>query len=322
MTTIKKLSILVSVVLVVLFLADFSLAQNKLEVPLPSIGDASSITTMPFLPDYINYIFNFAIGIAGLIAFISIVYGGARYLTSAGNPSAMSDANSQIFAGVIGLIILLGSWIILTTINPELVKINPQLEGSGIVVEDSPGVYLCQDNTDESCRVFTDSKDTLGELSNKVQRVKFKNINDIVYGVVLHEDKYHKGNCVVCLSDGCQVEISAIGGDGVSSITVFLRPKQVSGSGVTIYDGEEYQDGKFGHIGPYTSEVWYDDMDDVKEKFSSEASSAKVEGTYMLILYKKTELKGNCLVLQNNDPSLSNEGFSQNTKSFRVLFAQ
>ena len=73
------------------------------------------------LPDYVKYIFNFAIIIAGAVAFGVTVLGGIRWLTSAGDPSKLRDAKDQIFAAFLGLIILLSSYLILTTINPQLV---------------------------------------------------------------------------------------------------------------------------------------------------------------------------------------------------------
>jgi hypothetical protein len=59
--------------------------------------------------------------VIGLITFGALIYGGFRYLTSAGNPTAMSDAKDQISSALLGLILLFCSWLILNTINPELI---------------------------------------------------------------------------------------------------------------------------------------------------------------------------------------------------------
>ena len=124
-------------VFVLFILASFGFAQ-KPEVVYPEIPDAvtpKSVKT--FLPAYIRYLFNFAIVIAGLVAFASLVYGGFRYLTSAGNPVAISDAKSQITAGILGLILILGSYLLLTTINPQLVILKTGK------MEIQKGVILC-----------------------------------------------------------------------------------------------------------------------------------------------------------------------------------
>lgn len=71
-------------------------------------------------------VFNFVLLVAGLAAFVMIVLGGSRYLTSAGDPSKMDDAKSQIFSAILGLVVIFASWMILNTINPELVALrNP-----------------------------------------------------------------------------------------------------------------------------------------------------------------------------------------------------
>jgi hypothetical protein len=114
----------------ILTASGFCLAEDrKLEIQYPVIGDQTVpayVTTL--LPDYIKYIFYLAISIAGLLAFGALIYGGVRWLTSAGNPASMSDAKDQIFAGILGLIILLASWLFLNTLNPQLVVLkNPEI---------------------------------------------------------------------------------------------------------------------------------------------------------------------------------------------------
>ncbi len=114
--------------------AGFCLAEDEessrpLEIQYPVIGDITApayVTTL--LPDYIEYIFYLAIAISGLLAFGALIFGGVKWLTSAGNPASMSDAKDQIFAGILGLVILLASWLFLNTLNPQLVVLkNPEI---------------------------------------------------------------------------------------------------------------------------------------------------------------------------------------------------
>ena len=44
--------------------------------------------------------------IIGIVVLGALIYGGFRYLTSAGKPAAMADAKDQIFSAFLGLIIL------------------------------------------------------------------------------------------------------------------------------------------------------------------------------------------------------------------------
>ncbi len=92
-----------------------------LEVNYPTIEGIRPQDIILTLPEYVKYIFNFSLAIAGLVVFAVLIYGGFRYLTSAGSPAVQKDARSQIFAGFLGLIVLLSSYLILTTINPQLV---------------------------------------------------------------------------------------------------------------------------------------------------------------------------------------------------------
>jgi len=140
----KTYLIILFVFSLVFILANFCLAQ--LEVEYPKIGETEPPTTKTMLPGYVEYIFNLVILLSGLVAFGVLVVGGFRYLTSAGNPSVMSDSKDQIFSAFIGLIIVLSSYIILTTINPELkiINIEPLAGREGVRVifsDDTEAVY-------------------------------------------------------------------------------------------------------------------------------------------------------------------------------------
>ena len=52
---------------------------------------------------------NFLFGIAGSLAFVFFVYGGFRWITSAGNPEKIKEGRTILVNAVIGLIIIFGS---------------------------------------------------------------------------------------------------------------------------------------------------------------------------------------------------------------------
>lgn len=68
-------------------------------------------------------LYAWALGIGALIALLVLIYGGIVYTTSAGNESRVSEAKEWLFGALIGLFILFGSYLILNTINPELIKL-------------------------------------------------------------------------------------------------------------------------------------------------------------------------------------------------------
>ena len=57
--------------------------------------------------------------ISGLAAFVMITWQGIQYLTSAGNPGKMADAMDGIKNALLGLVIVLASFLILQVISPE-----------------------------------------------------------------------------------------------------------------------------------------------------------------------------------------------------------
>ncbi len=76
-----------------------------------------------------QHLYNYLISIAGIIALVSLIVGGILYLTSTGKPEQTAKAKKQILAAFLGIIILFSSYLILRTINPELIKSNlPMLQ--------------------------------------------------------------------------------------------------------------------------------------------------------------------------------------------------
>jgi len=81
------------------------------------------------LTDAFQNLYTYIISIAGVIALTGLIIGGILYLTSAGDPEKLSKARKQILAAFFGIIILLSSYLILRTINPDLVSFEmPELE--------------------------------------------------------------------------------------------------------------------------------------------------------------------------------------------------
>jgi len=56
-------------------------------------------------------LYNTALGFGAILALGVIVYGGVRYSASAGNPSGITEAKKWIIAGLLGLLLLFGSFL-------------------------------------------------------------------------------------------------------------------------------------------------------------------------------------------------------------------
>ena len=104
--------------------APFSFAQEGrgLEIEYPEISGLKPETVETGLPEYVKYVFNFAIFGIGFILFGALVYAGILYLTSTGQPAKLQEAKERLSSAFLGVIILVSSYLILTTINPQLVK--------------------------------------------------------------------------------------------------------------------------------------------------------------------------------------------------------
>lgn len=74
------------------------------------------------LARYIKAIYDYSLTIVGIIAAIVLMGGGLLWLTSAGNDTRIAQAKELIIGSVSGLGILLCAWILLNTINPNLLN--------------------------------------------------------------------------------------------------------------------------------------------------------------------------------------------------------
>lgn len=95
-------------------------------IDYPTVGgqDIQLGTNPTSLPEMIKYIYLFAVGICGAVALMAILLGAIKYIGAAGNSSKMGDAKEQIVSALLGVVILLSSYLILNTINPNLVDIS------------------------------------------------------------------------------------------------------------------------------------------------------------------------------------------------------
>lgn len=91
------------------------------EVKYQEVPDAPTPTVRGGLPNYVKYIYNFAMVFAGLLALLVLMWSGVQYLTSAGKPEVLKSAKSRIKSAFLGILILLFSYLILITINPQLI---------------------------------------------------------------------------------------------------------------------------------------------------------------------------------------------------------
>lgn len=78
--------------------------------------------------DFVAWLLKFALGIGGGIAFLLMIYGVFRIITSTGNPDSLKAGKETITSAVIGLLMIVFSIFLLQLIGVEILKI-PGLGG-------------------------------------------------------------------------------------------------------------------------------------------------------------------------------------------------
>ena len=134
-------------------------AQSKyvplIDIPLlTQAGDAS-------FSGYINFLYSLSIGIAALLAVIKIIVAGVKYMFSdvITNKSA---AKGEIKGALLGLLLILGAYLILNTINPQLVNGTPSFKALPPKpdVQKRPAPVAVVNNTTNNTTNNTDSSTT------------------------------------------------------------------------------------------------------------------------------------------------------------------
>jgi hypothetical protein len=122
MNTIKT-SILFLIILFSLFVipsTTFAIEYQSLAPIGTYVKPEFSITPTSF-SDYLNNMFKLGIALCTALAVLMIIVGGIQYASSDAW-SKKSDGKERIFAALTGLVIALGSWALLNTIDPRLVS--------------------------------------------------------------------------------------------------------------------------------------------------------------------------------------------------------
>ncbi|MBD3248250.1 hypothetical protein GF382_03080 [Candidatus Falkowbacteria bacterium] len=124
------------VIAVVQTISSFSLAsspeyvhaQGEIDLNVP-IGDEYAVakfnqTTEP-IAKYIQAIYKYATGAVGILAAVVLMWGGVIWVT-AGDSTRVSEAKAWIGASITGLVLVVGSYVILSQVNPNLVAFQPK----------------------------------------------------------------------------------------------------------------------------------------------------------------------------------------------------
>lgn len=91
----------------------------ELNLTYPEFG-GFSLNDNQNINEIVAWLYYFIVSISGISAFVMLIKGGFMWLSSAGNPSVLGEAKDIMTSAILGLIIVLASFLILQVINPEL----------------------------------------------------------------------------------------------------------------------------------------------------------------------------------------------------------
>lgn len=95
--------------------------------PLP-IGEGGTTPESYTFTTYLSGMIKLLIALGGAMAILFAIIGGTQYVAASTNPSLKEGAKERITGALIGLAIILSSYLLLNSINPKLVEFNLLLE--------------------------------------------------------------------------------------------------------------------------------------------------------------------------------------------------
>ena len=113
----------------VLYTAEAQTDSYGLLAPLPRVDNPIDVSSEneSALGDYLNPMIRLIIGVAAVLAVVMIVVGGMQYMTSE-LAHSKEAGKERITNAVLGLLIALGAFALLYTINPDLLESDLEME--------------------------------------------------------------------------------------------------------------------------------------------------------------------------------------------------
>ncbi|HEA84630.1 MAG TPA: hypothetical protein ENI04_01450 [Candidatus Wildermuthbacteria bacterium] len=201
----RLIFIFLAIAIVALVVPGISSAVIELNLDYPKFGgvdlncrgDADAPQCGQDLTSLIAWLYYGIIMLSGLAAFVMIVWGGIQYLTSSGDTVKTGDAKDRMQKALLGLLIILSSWLILQTINPELTILEmpgrkdtstqPPVAPMGLTSGGAPPAKICfgEDLKESSEFTLKDTAKFLCESNNdEMPERENRTINAYLWGRV------------------------------------------------------------------------------------------------------------------------------------------
>lgn len=212
-----------------------SAANLEVKYPPSPSGFAPTSTDTP-LADYLKYIFDIGMFIGFASAFYGLAYAGVLYLMSPAKPELLASAKDWVWGAVSGILILVMTYLIITTINPQLAffKIKNLESIPPPNIPATPGIYFYKSNncSGDPQISSTNILDFGTDWRNQVNSAKMVNGTDDAYVSTVYENPGLFGMCLDIdpTTADCQ-PIKNIG----NSASIHIYDFSPKGDGVYIY---------------------------------------------------------------------------------------
>ena len=203
-------------------------AEYTMLAPIPGLttpGSKGTTNLTTFLPAVVKLM----IGLATAFALLRIFQGGIQYLSTDAF-SGKSAGKETITNAIVGLLLTIGAYTLLYTINPRLVSFNLAIQNSTIVGEKYTGVNVIGPDTGEEQPGPVKKGESLGNVwpSDQKERANFNSPTQLI--------SINKQNCAYVGAENC----TSLSGISESILTGLRKIKTACNCVVVVTGGTEY----------------------------------------------------------------------------------
>lgn len=277
--------VFLTTLIVVIAIGGQALGDKDLEISYPDISSSATVptTTKTLLPSYFLYVFYFALIFSGIVIFGSMLMAGISWMSSMGNPAALKDSKDRMSSAFLGVILLLSSFILLNTINPEITMMKlPGITNKKFI---KLGFASGPEVITKSSIPFLSNSSGAGAITLSYDNTNADEVNIVAY----NNDNY----------TGTSQEIIAEGGLPFETKSISIAWKL---PGVYLFSNTDYS----GDVRLYISNQT--NLPD----FNDKAKSIKIYNSIPIerlgvVLHEDDAFQGKCAVIYENLTNLNNE---------------
>jgi hypothetical protein len=259
--------------------------------------------------EYVIYFFNLIVAVGALMAVVMIIMAGVEWVTSSGEPGKVESAKGKIKNTLLGVTVLVGCYLILNTINPQLtsIKIDDLRCEHGVVVE----IKNVSGKIEEKC-IDSNQGDIGGTITNTL---KWKFPDKYLLKVYTYPEINYKGEAMVldCRAGACSGSLSST----TKSIYFILN-----NPGIYLYDGTDYKPGVKSYprfisksVPDLTQLESFDNFTKSLEIINPDQAVQKIQ--YQAVVFKDQNYRGRCAFVGSSVPNMSADVNSYYTDSIK-----